>query len=52
MESLNRLKEAHEKEVLGEWLVEGSTVLIGRWSGRGRVVCEGWGASKDPLCTQ
>lgn len=38
MESLNRLKEAHEKEVLGKWLVEGSPVPIGRWSwGSGQV---------------
>lgn len=38
MESLNRLKEAHEKEVLGKELIEGSPVLIGRWSwGSGQV---------------
>lgn len=38
MESLNRLKEAHEKEVLGKWLVEGFPVLLGRWSwGSGQV---------------
>lgn len=38
MESLNRLKDAHEREVLGEWSVGGSTVLLGRWSwGSGQV---------------